>query len=143
MTIDTGNSPPPSSSAMLIVYIVDDDKSVRKSLANLLRSAGYHSRVFASGEEFLALENLDDVACLLLDLKMTGLSGIDVMRALSLKGRKFPVICMSADWDEATLAESCRFEPIKCLRKPFSSDTLLSAVEFALQHGLGPRLMPA
>ncbi len=134
MTMETGCAPPESSrSTMIIVCIVDDDSSVRKSLANLLRSAGYRSRVFASGEEFLALENFDDVACLLLDLKMNGLSGLDVMRALTLKGRKFPVICMSAHWDEASLAESSRYEPIECLRKPFSGDVLLSAVEFALQ----------
>ncbi|WP_223549722.1 response regulator transcription factor [Pseudomonas sp. A-B-19] len=119
---------------MIIVCIVDDDASVRKSLANLLRSAGYRARVFASGEEFLALENFNDIACLLLDLKMHGLSGIDVMHALTLKDRQFPVICMSAHWDEATLAESSRYKPIECLRKPFSSDALLSAIEFALQR---------
>ncbi len=134
MTTETGCAPESSRSAMIIVCIVDDDASVRKSLANLLRSAGYRSRVFASGEEFLALENFDDVACLLLDLKMNGLSGLDVMHALTLKGRKFPVICMSAHWDEATLAESSRYEPIECLRKPFNGDALLSAVEFALQR---------
>lgn len=134
MTIDTGCTAPGSSgSVMIIVCIVDDDASVRKSLANLLRSAGYRARVFASGEEFLALENFNDIACLLLDLKMNGLSGIDVMHALTLKDRKLPVICMSAHWDEATLAESNRYEPIECLRKPFSSDALLSAVELALQ----------
>lgn len=134
MTIDTGCTAPGSSgSVMIIVCIVDDDASVRKSLANLLRSAGYRARVFASGEEFLALENFNDIACLLLDLKMNGLSGIDVMHALTLKDRKFPVICMSAHWDEAILAESNRYEPIECLRKPFSGDALLSAVELALQ----------
>ncbi|QZP36147.1 response regulator transcription factor [Pseudomonas sp. DR48] len=118
---------------MIIVCIVDDDASVRKSLANLLRSAGYRSRVFASGEEFLALDNFDDIACVLLDLKMTGLSGIGVMHALTTGNRKLPVICMSAHWDEATLAESSRYEPIECLRKPFSEEALLSAVESALQ----------
>ncbi|MDF9773782.1 FixJ family two-component response regulator [Pseudomonas baetica] len=134
MTIDTGCTAPGSSGGvMIIVCIVDDDASVRKSLANLLRSAGYRARVFASGEEFLALENFNDIACLLLDLKMNGLSGIDVMRALTLKDRRFPVICMSAHWDEATLAESGRYKPIECLRKPFSGDALLSAIEFALQ----------
>jgi len=135
MTSDTGCAPPRSpSGATIIVCIVDDDASVRKSLSNLLRSAGYRSQVFASGEEFMARENYDDVACLLLDMKMDGLSGIEVMRALTLKGRKFPVICMSAYWDEATLAESRRYEPIECLRKPFSADVLLNAVESALKH---------
>lgn len=126
--------PPPESSAnpMTIVCIVDDDVSVRKSLANLLRSAGYQSRVFVSGEEFLSLDSFDDVACLLLDLRMNGLSGIEVMQALALMDRKFPVICMSAHWDDATLAESSRYDATECLRKPFSSDALLSAVELAL-----------
>ena len=125
-------APGSSVSAMIIVCIVDDDASVRKSLANLLRSAGYRSRVFTSGEEFLALENFDEIACLLLDLKMNGLSGIEVMHALTLKDSRFPVICMSAHWDEATLAETSRYEPIECLRKPFSGEALLSAVESAL-----------
>jgi len=134
MTTDNACAVPGSSgSAMIIVCIVDDDASVRKSLANLLRSAGYRSRVFASGEEFLALDNFDDIACVLLDLKMTGLSGIGVMHALTTQNRKLPVICMSAHWDEATLAESSRYEPIECLRKPFSGEDLLSAVESALQ----------
>ena len=134
MTTDNACAVPGSSgSAMIIVCIVDDDASVRKSLANLLRSAGYRSRVFVSGEEFLALDNFDDIACVLLDLKMTGLSGIGVMHALTTQNRKLPVICMSAHWDEATLAESSRYEPIECLRKPFSGEDLLSAVESALQ----------
>jgi len=64
MTTNNDCAAPGSSvSAMIIVCIVDDDASVRKSLANLLRSAGYRSRVFTSGEEFLALENFDDIAC--------------------------------------------------------------------------------
>ncbi|MGF6330873.1 FixJ family two-component response regulator [Pseudomonas sp. BS3782 TE3695] len=134
MTIGTGGAAPAlSGNAMIIVCIVDDDASVRKSLANLLRSAGYRSRVFASGEEFLALENFDDVACLLLDLKMKGLSGIDVMQALAHLDIKFPVICMSAYWDEATLIESSRYGASECLRKPFTGDALLTAVEIALQ----------
>lgn len=135
MTIHNDCAAPGSSaSAMIIVCIVDDDASVRKSLANLLRSAGYHSRVFISGEEFLALEKFDDIACLLLDLKMNGLSGIEVMHALTLKDRRFPVICMSAHWDDATLAQTSRYEPIECLRKPFSGEALLSAVESALRR---------
>ena len=134
MTIGTGCAAPGSSgNVMIIVCIVDDDASVRKSLANLLRSAGYRCRVFASGEEFLTLDNFDDVACLLLDLKMKGLSGIEVMQALARLDRKFPVICMSAYWDEATLTESSRYGANECLRKPFSGDALLTAIEIALQ----------
>ncbi|TVT86181.1 response regulator [Pseudomonas sp. H3(2019)] len=112
-----------------IVCIVDDDASVRKSLSNLLRSAGYHAQLFASGDAFLADDNLEDIACLLLDLHMPGLSGIDVMRELSRRARQFPVICMSAHWDEATLAQSFHYQAVHCLYKPFDEEALLKAIE--------------
>jgi len=115
MTTDRDHASPRASiNAMIIVCIVDDDASVRKSLSNLLRSAGYRSRVFTSGKQFLAIENFDDIACLLLDLKMHGRSEVEVMHALTLKDRKSPVIWMSAHWDEATLAEISRYEHSEC-----------------------------
>ena len=123
----------PGTAGRIIVCIVDDDTSVRKSLANLLKSAGYRAQVFASGKEFLAVASLVDIACLLLDVKMNGLSGIDVLRALAHLDRKFPVICMSAYWDEAVIAESHRHGATEFLSKPFTGDALLSAVELALQ----------
>jgi FixJ family two-component response regulator len=118
----------------VIVCIVDDDASVRKSLANLLRSAGYHARLYSGGEDFLAQEHFEDIACLLLDLKMHGFSGIEVMQALASRDRKFPVICMSAHWDDAALAETRRYNAFACLGKPFSGDVLLRAVESALEN---------
>ncbi|CAB1402891.1 response regulator [Pseudomonas fluorescens] len=112
-----------------IVCIVDDDASVRKSLRNLLRSVGYHAQVYDSGEAFLAEQPFDEIACLLLDLRMPGLSGIDVMRELQRRSQRFPVICMSAHWDEATLAESGHYQAVHCLSKPFEEDALLQAIE--------------
>lgn len=114
-----------------IVCIVDDDASVRKSLSNLLRSVGYHAQVYASGEAFLAEADFPEIACLLLDLRMPGLSGIDVMRQLP---RQFPVICMSAHWDEAALAESGHYQAFECLCKPFEEEVLLAALDKALHR---------
>lgn len=112
-----------------VVCIVDDDASVRKSLCNLLRSVGYRAQVYGSGEAFLAEQRFDEIACLLLDLRMPGLSGIDVMRELQRRARRFPVICMSAHWDEATLAESGHYRAVHCLSKPFEEEALLQALE--------------
>ncbi|WP_329514507.1 response regulator transcription factor [Pseudomonas moraviensis] len=114
-----------------IVCIVDDDASVRKSLSNLLRSVGYRAQVYASGEAFLAEADFAETACLLLDLRMPGLSGIDVMRALP---RQIPVICMSAHWDEAALAETGHYQAFECLCKPFEEEVLLAALDKALQR---------
>lgn len=116
-------------SSATIVCIVDDDASVRKSLCNLLRSVGYRAQVYSSGEDFLAAEHFDEIACLLLDLRMPGLSGIDVMRQLQRRARRFPVICMSAHWDEASLAESGHYQALHCLSKPFEEEALLQAIE--------------
>ncbi|WP_346727515.1 response regulator [Pseudomonas sp. SWRI81] len=117
-----------------IVCIVDDDASVRKSLSNLLRSVGYRAQVYASGEAFLAEADLADIACLLLDLRMPGLSGIEVMRALLGRPRQFPVICMSAHWDEAALAETGHYRAFECLCKPFDEELLLAALDRALHR---------
>ncbi|WP_241668072.1 response regulator [Pseudomonas sp. Sample_23] len=114
-----------------IVCIVDDDASVRKSLSNLLRSVGYRAQVYASGEAFLGEADFAEIACLLLDLRMPGLSGIDVMRQLP---RQFPVICMSAHWDEAALAESGHYQAFECLCKPFEEEVLLAALDKALHR---------
>lgn len=114
-----------------IVCIVDDDASVRKSLSNLLRSVGYRAQVYASGEAFLAEADFAEIDCLLLDLRMPGLSGIDVMRQLP---RQFPVICMSAHWDEAALAESGHYQAFECLCKPFEEEVLLAALDKALHR---------
>ncbi|MQG96347.1 response regulator [Pseudomonas sp. MN1F] len=112
--------------------IVDDDASVRKSLGNLLRSAGFECLAFATGEVFLASELAREAGCVLLDLKMPGMNGLDVQRELAQRGWRLPVICMSAHWDEGTLQAALRNGARGCLAKPFSEEVLLKVVEEAL-----------
>lgn len=123
----------PTASALIVVCIVDDDASVRRSLSNLLRSAGFDTLSFASGEDFLASPHARVAGCALLDLKMQGLSGSDVQKALARLDNPLPVICMSAHWDNGALSESMRQGAVACLSKPFTEETLLDAVGEAMK----------
>ncbi|MCU0126193.1 response regulator [Pseudomonas vlassakiae] len=114
------------------VCIVDDDASVRKSLGNLLRSAGFECLAFATGEVFLASNQVREAGCVLLDLKMQGMNGLDVQQELVRRGWLLPVICMSAHWDERALQAALRNGARGCLGKPFSEEVLLKLVEEAL-----------
>ncbi|MDB6145001.1 MAG: two-component system response regulator [Pseudomonas sp.] len=113
---------------MTLVCIVDDDFSVRKSLANLLKSAGYRTVSFASGEEFLASSAVDDAACVLLDLKMSGLQGLEVQQRLNESGKTLGVICMSAHEDEESVSRAMIGGAVRFLRKPFVEDILLASI---------------
>lgn len=118
---------------MTTLCVVDDDLSVRKSLVNLLKSAGYRALSFDSGEALLADPELDGLACVVLDLRMKGMHGLEVLRALSLAGNRAIVICMSAHWDSSAMAEAIGHGASACLHKPFTDETLLSAIDDALQ----------
>lgn len=113
------------------VCIVDDDASVRKSLANLLRSAGFEAYPFADGDTFLASAQAHDADCALVDLKMPGRSGQEIQRELRRLGCTLPVICMSAHWDPAARDASLGQGAIACLGKPFTEEALLEAVALA------------
>lgn len=117
------------------VCIVDDDASVRKSLANLLRSAGFETLSFAAGDVFLGSELARQAGCVLLDLKMPGMSGLQVQRELARQGWCLPVICMSAHWDDGAVHAVMGAGAQACLGKPFSEEVLLKVVEEALAGG--------
>ncbi|RQR78919.1 MULTISPECIES: response regulator transcription factor [unclassified Burkholderia] len=114
---------------MALVCIIDDDASVRKSLASLLKSAGHTALPFASGEEFLATGPLDDAACVLLDLKMKGMGGLDVQRLLVRRNAALPVILMSAHGDDESVRRALAQGAVAFLRKPFPSDDLLDLID--------------
>ncbi|HXQ35763.1 MAG TPA: response regulator [Anaerolineales bacterium] len=116
------------------ISIVDDDESVREALENLLQSLGYTTEVFASGEDFLRSDHYQQSKCLILDIRMPGMSGFELERRLFAAGLRIPIIFISAHGDEEARAPALRERVVAFLRKPFSETALLSAVESALQE---------
>ena len=113
------------------IAVVDDDESVRQGLENLISSAGYEAELYASAEEFLASSEAGGAACLLLDLRMPGMGGLELQRRLAAEGRETPVIVVTAHGDEAR-AESITAGAVAFLNKPFKEETLLRAIDSAL-----------
>src|SRR6267142_7208202 len=83
-----------------VVSVVDDDESLRRSLGNLLRSVGFGVETFASADEFLRSAQRDNTSCLVLDLRMNGMSGSDLLRHLAAGDRRIPVVILTAHGDE-------------------------------------------
>jgi FixJ family two-component response regulator len=115
-----------------MIAVVDDEESVRKALVRLLQAAGHTARGFASGDEFLQNWLTDPPDCLMLDLQMPGLSGVEVQRALNHADAHLPVIIITAH-DVASAREQCLREgAIAFLCKPLDERTLLGALGLAL-----------
>jgi len=116
-----------------VVTVVDDDESVRESLPDLLREFGYVSLAFESAEEFLASEQLRNTDCLILDVRMPGMSGPDLQRELRRRGHAIPIIFVTAQRDEAVRADLRGDDVVACLLKPFSDTALLEALNTAFR----------
>ena len=120
----------PSSS---LISIVDDDDSVRESLSGLIRSVGFRVMVFASAEEFLNSNHLSDTDCLILDVRMPGMNGLDLQRRLAASHMSIPVIFITAHGDEETRVRALNGGAVEYLLKPFSEDALLKGIDKALK----------
>jgi len=114
------------------VFVVDDDDSVRRALARRLRAAGYAAQAFASAKEFLERAPADAVACVVTDLRMPGMSGLDLHAALAAAGRDWPTVFVSGHGDVATSVNAMRSGAVHFLTKPVSERDLLAAVAEAL-----------
>ena len=121
-----------------LAAVVDDDISVRESLQSLIRSAGLEVRVFASAEEFLNSVHPRNADCLILDVRLPDMSGIDLHRQLMARSCKVPVIFITAHgYDERTRSKTYSEWTVACLTKPFSEDELFDAVHTALNWQSG------
>jgi FixJ family two-component response regulator len=117
-----------------LAAVVDDDISVRESLQGLIRSAGLEVTVFASAEEFLNSVHPRKADCLILDVRLPGMSGIDLHRQLMARSCKVPAIFITAHgYDERTRSQTYSDWTVACLTKPFSEDELFDAVQTALK----------
>jgi len=116
-----------------LISVVDDDVSVREALQSLLRSVGFTVKVFASAEEFLKSDYLRDTGCLILDVRMPGMNGIELHRHLVASHSEVPVIFITAHGSEqGARSRALSDGAIDYLTKPFSEDAFLNAVHKAL-----------
>jgi RNA polymerase sigma factor (sigma-70 family) len=114
------------------VYIVDDDHSVRDSLALLLNFRGFRTRQFASAEEFLESWKLDWRGCLLLDLRMTGMDGLNLQQILTDRGSRLPVVFLTGHGDIAQARTALKAGAVDFLEKPIDHEALFSSLNEAL-----------
>jgi FixJ family two-component response regulator len=116
-----------------LISVVDDDDSVRESLRALLRSVRFVVEVFASAEEFLSSDRLRETDCLILDVRMPGMSGLELQRRLVVRHPEMPVIFITAHGDEELRSRALKGGAVDYLLKPFSEEALLNAVQTALR----------
>jgi FixJ family two-component response regulator len=117
-----------------IVFVVDDDLSVRRSTERLMRSAGLDVQSFSSAREFLKIPRPERPACLVLDVRMPGLSGMDLQHELTQAGIRIPIIFITAHGDIPMSVRAMKSGAAEFLTKPFRSRTLLDAVRAAIEQ---------
>ena len=116
-----------------LVSVVDDDESVRESLPDLLREFGFAAAAFSSAEEFLASSYIDQTRCLILDIKMPGMSGPDLQRELSVRRQEIPIVYITAHAEAADRPRLLEKGAVACLFKPFTDTALMNAINAALE----------
>jgi|SRR5215472_3598776 len=118
----------------ILISVVDDDESVRDSTKTLLRSVGYQVAIFESGEQFLESGLLSETGCLILDMRMPGMTGLEVQRRLNLSKSPVPIIFVTAHSDRAKRQLAIDRGCSDFLQKPFAADIFLGAIETALRN---------
>jgi FixJ family two-component response regulator len=121
-----------SESKASLIGIVDDDWGVRESISSLVRSAGFRAALFSSAEDFLHSEELKDAACLILDVRMPGLTGLDLQTRLAEKAWRLPIIFATGYADHNAQEKALMNGAVAFLCKPFADETLFAAIRLAL-----------
>lgn len=121
------------------VFVVDDDASVRRSLGRTLRTAGCQVAAFASADEFLASADLRGPGCLVLDVRLPGLNGLELQERLNAEGLGLPIVFITGHGDVPTTVRAMKGGAIDFLPKPFGATALLTAVREALARGTAMR----
>ena len=116
------------------VAVVDDDAFLREALKSLLRSAGYRVATFGSAEELLRSGQSPNFACLVLDVRMSGMSGVELQDRLLASGSKVPIVFMTAHADASVRARALAAGAVRFLQKPFSDDALLDALDASIRR---------
>jgi FixJ family two-component response regulator len=122
------------SPATPIVFVVDDDVSVRESLELLIRCEGWQPETFASAQEFLTRPRVLAPSCLVLDVSLPGLNGLDLQKRVAVERTDMPIIFITGYGDVPTTVQAMKAGAVEFLTKPFSDDVLLSAIRQALER---------
>jgi FixJ family two-component response regulator len=117
------------SSQTAVIAIIDDDPFVRQAIDDLLRSLGYRTATFASAEDFLQSSCIRETTCLISDVQMPGLSGVDLQRVLVAEGNRTPMIFITAYFDERIRQNVMEAGALGYLSKPFDEDCLIALLE--------------
>ena len=118
-----------------LISIIDDDESMRCALKSLVTSLGLHARTFASAEDFLRSPHVEHTSCLISDLQMPGLSGVELQKMLLAQGRHIPIIFMTAFPEERMRSRAIEAGALGFLSKPFESQMLINLIEKAIEIG--------
>ena len=119
-----------------LIAVVDDDESVRTALGGALNSVGLKTRSFASAEEFWDSEQRSRTACLITDIQMPGMSGLELQSALAEENSRIPIIFITAYGDPKMRMQAMRAGAVEFLGKPFDDEVLLKSVRAALETGI-------
>jgi FixJ family two-component response regulator len=127
------------SESKAIVFVVDDDVSIREALESLIRSAGFKVETFASAQDFLARSRADVPACLVLDVRLPGLSGLDLQKRMVEANREIPIVFITGHGDVPTSVRAMKAGAVEFLIKPFSDRDLLDAIQQATERDQSAR----
>jgi CheY-like chemotaxis protein len=117
-----------------LISILDDDRSIREALKSLIHSVGLTAETFESTEQFVQCGHLGEIACLILDVQLPGMSGLELQRLLSITTIKVPIVFITAYGDEEVRERALNAGAIEFLCKPFKEESLLKAVDSALKR---------
>jgi FixJ family two-component response regulator len=129
--------------AKAIVFVVDDDLSVREALGSLIRSAGLKVETFASAQEFLARPRADMPSCLVLDVRLPGLSGLELQKRMAEVNIEIPIIFITGHGDVPTSVQAMKAGAVEFLTKPFLDRDLLDAIQQAIKRDRAARRQEA
>jgi FixJ family two-component response regulator len=116
-----------------LLAIIDDDECIRNALEGLMKSEGLPTRAFVSAEDFLKSGLLRDIACLITDIRMPGMSGLELQEKLNVERYSIPTIFLTAHGDEKMRLQAMRGGAVEFLAKPFDDEVLLDSVRAALE----------
>src|SRR5258707_15525783 len=133
----------PALESRAIVFVVDDDLSMREALESLVRSAGFKVETFDSAQDFLARRRADVPSCLVLDVRLPGLSGLDLQKRIVEANREIPIVFITGHGDVPTSVRAMKAGAVEFLIKPFSDQDLLDAIQQAIKRDQSARQQQA